>query len=1847
MQKRGLAPFGLLLALTLLSQCSSQPGQGLLDRMRSYTLPQAQRVSALPGKYISFKSPLKFEFAQDVPGIKPGREEARALVSLKPAAKGKLVWVSRTQLEFRPAQPLEKFRAYEGVLHLETLFSRRDLEPMAFSFETIGNEVVTLDGEFKPAASGVKYVYHYHGRVELADEVAQAELKNALALTQAGKPVAVTIQGPELGKRFEFTSQDIGKSEQPKRFSLVLKKAKLDLPADLEKDVVLEKREVFKVEKTETLGVDDTKGVRLVFTDELDKQQQKEGFVTVKPNLAVKLKAAGNKLYVTGDFEMGKTYEITVAAGLKSIWNDALKAPAHAKLYLEDMKPQIRFAGPGVFLPSANQEKITFQSVNVKKVRLQIIKVFGNNLGQFLQTQKLTSTNESWDSGELQRVGVTVKEQELVIGNQKNQWLTHEIDLKEIFKLERKGLFQVTLSFARDDSLYQSGDDQEGGEDRGRSGYYDYSDDYYTNPEKAGYYYQNGTIRLPVILSDIGLTVKRADQSYFVFANDLKGTSPVSGVVVQLKTYQNQVVAEKTTNLSGAAEFHGVTQDVFYVEALANNQRSVVKLSEMAWNLSGFDIGGLEVKPGGLRAYLFTDRGVYRPGDPIRLSLIARNQDGGFPNNHPVTVKWINPRGQLVSDRVLREGKDGFYTCELKTQENDPTGEWTAEVGVGDSTFRKAIKVETVVPNRLKVEIATPRERIAAADKRLALRIEAKYLFGAPASELRAELSGSLEGRTLSFDAYPGFTFAHEAIAYKALRADIAATELDAAGELEANWDLPELEAAPSGLSAQITARVFEKGGRYTQTIKTVAVDPYPRYVGLERASLEYGYFRVPNDFSARVALVTPQGQPLSGSTLRYRLYKNRHWWWWEYRDQENHKLKFKTDSATELVASGSLISRKLPAPLQVKIEEEGQYLLEVQDGDQGHSAGYFFYASHWGGAPKSRQEAAGVILKADKESHVVGETATVTFPAPGEGRVLCTLERGNQVLKYWWVNLEKSRKTCAITVPVTAEMVPNAYLTVSILQPHRQTKNDLPLRLYGVLPLRVENAGTRKALEIRMKSELKPGQEFEVTVQSKDRKPYQAVIAVVDCGLLDLTQFQTPDPWAYFYQKLRLGVSTYDLYSQVIGANRDDVFRLFSIGGGESIAGQMNPVEAKRFKPVALFQGPVASDAGGQIKAKFTMPSYLGAVRVMVVAADKMAFGSAETTVPVRKELMVQPTLPRVLGPGEEFYLPVDVITMKPGVGAVDLRVTAIGPVEVDGPAQKTLAMDQPATKLAVFKMKTAAAVGKATIKVEGRSRRYASLAATEIAVRPSAPRISTTSEQAVEKGKTLALTIPGDGVLGSNQAEISVRRLPRLNLDHRLRWLIHYPYGCIEQTTSAVFPQLHLKAFLKNARDDKAIDRNINAGISRLKGFVTPSGGFAYWPGGTEASSWGTNYAGHFLLEAKKLGYSVPDDMLARWQRFQHSMALRAEDSVLERVYRVYLLALAGDADMAAMNLLKENHLKTMNNPERWMFAAAYKLAGYDSVSREILQQAGVEVRDYHETGGTFGSTMRDQAIILESMILFNRMDNAKKMFEILGGNLSAESWYATQTVAYSLLAMGKYLQKLEMDYSGKKPRLAGWIELPGGKKIAFDTQDLVFRRKVDQGFGQEATVHLGPATSVSMAYVVLDWSGVPLESTLDAEEKNLRLNVAWCDDDGNELDPDGCRQGTSFWGKITVSRTDRWDPVENVALVQVLPSGWEIENTRLTGITLPEWVQSLETSKEDYLDIRDDRIMWFFNLNSPEEENRDYTFVFKVNAITAGTFQLPATLVEAMYDNEFRATTTGQKVTVTPGFKTAQGE
>jgi uncharacterized protein YfaS (alpha-2-macroglobulin family) len=541
---------------------------------------------------------------------------------------------------------------------------------------------------------------------------------------------------------------------------------------------------------------------------------------------------------------------------------------------------------------------------------------------------------------------------------------------------------------------------------------------------------------------------------------------------------------------------------------------------------------------------------------------------------------------------------------------------------------------------------------------------------------------------------------------------------------------------------------------------------------------------------------------------------------------------------------------------------------------------------------------------------------------------------------------------------------------------------------------------------------------------------------------------------------------------------------------------------------------------------------------------------------------------------------------------------------------------------------------IGIGKIRINAVSGEHKAEYVREIEVRPSSPRLYSSKEYTAKPGERMKIHVEKVGIKGANHAQLIISRMPKLELKNRLDFLIRYPYGCIEQTTSSVFPQLYLNTFLvAYYGQDYRIDRNIDAGIKRLSKFITSSGGLAYWPGGTTPSGWGNNYAGHFLTIAKKIGYYVPQDLYNGWQRYQTSMARRNSGSVMEQVYRVYLLSLSGSPQFSAMNLLKENHLSKMRNVEKWLLATAYKLAQSEQIAESIIKSAGLEVKEYREFGGSYGSTIRDRAIILSCLVHFDKHDMAKPVFREMCETLSSKDWYPTQTAAYALLAMGQYLKKYVLKSDGSFPTIKANIELPD-KTVTISTDKFFSSKNLDKYIGKDIYVTLNKNGGLKEAYITLNKNGIKLIAEIPAESQHLEVKTEFFNEDGNDIDVTSLIQGTSFWGKITINRSENISStIDEIAVTQIFPSGWEIENLRLSGDSAPEWITRYKINEEDYLDIRDDRINWFFDLY----RNNTYEFVFKAICITSGEFILPPTQVQAMYDKSYFARTAGRKVRV----------
>jgi len=1820
------------LLLTCSGKSKTSDSTGLAER-------PADLITRISGGILSSRDPVLVRFSMPVVSQdRVGGVQSPDPFDFSPAIQGTARWQDPATLVFQPAQPLPLRKVFTGKIDLGVVKPEwKDRKPVTLSFSVGGREIDQITADFMPVERRDPRFVKFRGAIAFTESVSLEDVRSAVALSSAGRDVSLEWQKSGENKGFTFFSKDLERPDSRRVYVLTVKGDTLGLSADYRRDLALNPVGRFSLE--DVVQKDQGKGVglELKFSDPVDSAAELAGLIRMresakeaKPPVSLAFQVAGKSVFVSGNLVYGQRYVLEVS-GIRSLWGTRLDKAVRSELWFADQKPMIAFESDGVFMTSILDRKLYFRTINLSHVKVEIKKVFESNLGQFLQSEDLASRkgrNDSFNNYQIERVGVSVASKLLEIGKVKNRWLTHQLDLANLIPSGEKGVFLVELSFARKHMLYSG--------PKPKRQYY-YGREYYSNPHSQGYLYRHGRVFKALIQSDIGLVHKAGSRGHLVWALDLRTARPLKGVHVKLCSYQHQVLAEGFTDGEGELFLGDVTGKPFYVEGEKDRQRSVLSLKEMQWNLSSFATGGEKPDSQGVRAFVFTDRGVYRPGDTVHLAVIARNSDRSFPENHPVTLTVSNPRQQPVYRLTNKEGKDGFYRFDIHTRPEDITGNWRAQIKAGDRSFYHTIRIETVVPFRLKVNYTGLPGRIAAGSDQLRFNVSAQYLFGSPAGNMPLEVTARIDKRALRFPAFSRMVFENQTIRFRPLEKTISEDKLDATGNATVAWKLPNLAGAPGGLGLKLTASVQEKGGRASRRSVSIPFDPFPRYVGIELPG-NARFTRVNAPLGFQVILVDPQGRPVSGRTLKYRVLRNSRYWWWEYDSREEFRTRFKQDSHTQEILAGDLTSATNTVGLKFTPDTQGEYFLEISDASPGgHVAGLFFSSYHWGNAPAELENAGVLEIQASAKEFAPGDVAKMAVNTPVSGRLLVAVEKGDQVLRRFSMPTDSGGVT-KFSVPVTTGMLPNAYVSVALIQPLEQAENDRPLRMYGVVPIEVVDSETRQELALEVAEELPSGKEFTVVVRTKNSEPTQLIMAVVDEGLLSLTDFPTPDPWKFFFAKEGLGVKTYDLYSHVLGTRKGDVFRLFSIGGGLAEAyreSQLQPQEKKRFPPVALFAGPIMTDDKGTARFSFKMPNYIGAVRVMAVGAKGDCYGSVERTVPVRTPLMVMPTMPRLLGPEDQFTVPVTVFALKKEIRKVKVKLEVSGPVEILPPSERKLNFTKTGEQDTYFRVRVHGATGMAKVRVSAKSGKHQADHTASIKVRPYSPRISRAFSRETKPGESIRVKIPGDGISGTNTATISLSSRPRLQLQHRLGWLMHYPYGCIEQTVSSVFGQLMLLDFIEaDGRDRREIDDAINHAIERLKKFLLPSGGLSFWPGSRQLSVWGTNYAGHFLLEAKQLGFHVPAELLSAWRGFQEKRALTTTDNLMVRLYRVYGLTLANNPPWSALNLLYENSLKDMTDVEKWMLASCYYQAGKPQIAKSILSNTGTRVVQYAIPGETFGSWLRDKAVILEQATRMQRWTVADKLYDELVEELSGETWHSTQTLGYALLAVGKYARARGEKLTGQLPLLTGTVRFPDGSEKAFSARKQKISFPVQSGFGGMADVSFTPETESSRCFVSVEWSGVPLKPVSRAESSNLNLQVRWLDRSGAPVDPSQLAQGTSFWGHFRIKST--WETqrrISNLALVQVLPSGWEIDNLRLSGDQLPPWMAKFRVNRENYLDIRDDRIMWFFNLD------RDHIdFVVRVTAVVPGKFILPPTLAEGMYDHRFRAVNPGGEVTVT---------
>ncbi|WP_276091513.1 MG2 domain-containing protein [Pedobacter sp. JY14-1] len=1819
-------------------------------RQREDQQKYSKYIEAFTSGTVSKKSFIRVQLAGQVKTVNDiGVADQRDLFHFSPSVKGKTFWVDAHTVEFRPDAQLEPGEAYEVSFDLGKVTETEEgLEAFDFDFRVIRPGLsLSHHGLVSQNNTSMDYM-KLSGEISTSDEESPEAIEKTLKL-DFPQDLKLRWQHSPATHISVFTIDSIRKGNKAAQLKLNWSGDAIGADAKGEKELEVPALGVFKVLDIRAVQEQDDHAL-VQFSEPVGLTQDLSGLLSLGGITDLRFTTEGSQVKIYAPVKLEGNYTLTVNAGVENMNGRKMASGKTAGITFENKLPSVTISGSGTILPNSGRLVLPFEAVNLKAVDVTVIRIYENNVRQFFQV------NGYKDGYELRRVARPVVQKTIRLDEDKALDLHRKnrftLDLDKLLKSEPGAIYRVTIGFRRAYHMFHCGGDASGAVETGEEnhgygeqidedddfwnrygGYYpdDYRWEDRDDPCTPSYYTSDKWASRNLMASNLGLVAKRGnDNSMLVVTTDLLTAKPLGGVTVELQDYQGQVLETVRTDADGLVTFE-LKRKPFLLIARNGDDRGYLKLDDgNSLPLSRFDVAG-DVVQNGLKGFIYGERGVWRPGDSLYLSFILEDKLKQLPGNYPVTFELYNPQGQLIRRSINGKPLNGFYAFRTATERTSPTGNWLAKVKAGGAVFSKTIKIETVMPNRLKINFDVGSAGYLGTGGAGYATLSAAWLFGAPGKNLRAKVDVNLNPMKTTFKGFSDYVFDNPTVSFHAQLRTIFEGSLNDEGKAKVNTSLDGNQSAPGMLKANFTTKVFEAGGNFSIDNFSIPYHVYHDYYGIRTPEGEKlsGMLVTGKNHQVDIVNVDRNGRLLDGNKeIAIELYKVQWRWWWE-QDDEYTFANFTQNSYNKLVKKEllRLVGGRGKWTLRIDEPEWGRYLVLVRDLNGGHVTGKAVYVDWPGWAQREQAnnptEASMLSFTSNKPKYHVGEEVVLTIPSGKDGRALISVENGSRVLKTFWTGTQAGQTQ--FRFKAEKEMAPNVFVNVTLLQPHAQTVNDLPIRMYGAIPLLVEDAQTVLKPVINMADKLRPETENTVTVSEQSGRAMTYTLAMVDEGLLDLTRFKTPDPHSVFYAKEGLGVKTWDLFDYVLGAWGGNLERILSIGGDGSVNRNLNPAKANRFVPVVKYMGPFTLGKGERKTHRFKLPQYIGAVRVMVVAGQDGAYGATEKSVQVKKPLMLLATLPRVIGPGETFTLPATVFATEPNLKQVSLQLQAQG-LEVTGGAGRQLRFGQPGEQQAYFELRAPERTGVAKIRLMAQSGAEKAVYDVELDIRNPNPYITNVMSSVIRPGDSWSTAYAPIGMAGSNSATLEVSAIPPVDLKKRLGYLLRYPHGCVEQTTSSVFPQLFLGSLTALTEQQKAeTERNIKAGINRLRGFQTPDGGLSYWPGEGAADEWGSNYAGHFLIEAQRAGYSLPVGMaeeLLRYLKAKASSWVPNSNNFyggdLSQAYRLYVLALTKRPDMAAMNRLRA--FEYLSVAARWRLAAAYQLAGQSSAAAGLVNGLPVEVKAYHQLGGTYGSDFRDQAMMLETMTMMKRTAAAAQLLQTVASRLGRDEWYSTQETAYALLAVAKFCGQTRNGPALKYEFLAD------GKKGKVNTSQYI--QSMALGFNGGISLR---NTSERVLFARLIVQGQPSAGQNDFLPANtglLEMSIVYKLLNGKPVDPVRLKQGTDFYAEVTVKNPGRAGSYEQMALTQIFPSGWEIINTRLN-----DNESILAASPYTYRDIRDDRVFTYFNLREHE------TVVYKVllNAAYLGRYYLSAVQCEAMYNNNISATEGGKWVQV----------
>lgn len=1510
--------------------------------------------------------------------------------------------------------------------------------------------------------------------------------------------------------------------------------------------------------------------------------------ITGKGDFAVS--AEERQLCVDG-LRHGERYGFVIRQGVPSALPDEkLLKSADYEVYVRDRAPSVRFTGKNYVLPRTGQQGVPVVSVNADKLDLEVMRIGDRNLINSVHSEDFLSQLGSYSAGQIAAdKGAKVWSGQMDVKSELNKDVTTAFPVLEAIGQLQPGVY---VMFAR-----PSGTKAASSSD----GDYDY----------------DGSTRATqwFVVSDLGLTSFSGPDGVHVLVRSLADASPVANAELRLVARNNEVLATVRSDRNGYARFdaalgkgQGGNAPGLVTATLAEDY-GFLDLKQTAFDLSDRGVKG-RVAPVGLDAFLYTERGVYRSGETVYLTSLLRDAKGAAVTGLPLTLVVKRPDGVEYRRRQVEDQGAGGRAHSIPLISGAQTGTWRVQAysdpkgaAIGEVSFL----VEDYVPERLELTLA-PKKQVLQAGEPAEIDVTARYLYGAPGSDL--DVTGSMTVRAASQSAIPGFAGYEVGLTDEAFEPQQSEFEdtakTDANGKVTAVNPVAEPEANRP-LEVELTVRVGEPGGRAIARSVTLPIVPKGAAIGVRKAFKD-GELGNGQTANFDVIMANGDGRRIGRQGVKWTLSKVTRNYQWFYQDG---RWNYEGVKSTRRVSDGEIaVAENAPARIAAPVEW-GNYRLDVSaDGADATETSVSFSVGYETDKTADTPDVLDVAL--DKAAYADGESMQVRLTARFTGKATLAV-LGDAVNEIRTVDVSPSGTT--INLPAKAGWGASAYLVALAHRPMDTAAQRMPGRAIGLAWFSVGKAERNLAIDLGAPNLVRPLSTLSLPVKVSGAKPGEeafVTVAAVDIGILNLTRFESPDPSRYFFGQRQLGHELRDLYGYLIDGMQGV---RGAIRSGGDAAPQLNG-EAPTQEPLARYSGVVKLGPDGTAKVDFEMPAFNGSVRVMAVAWSAGRTGQASADVFVRDQLVAQATLPRFLALGDQsrFHLQIDNVEGPAGSYLVDLDVR--GPVVVAADATRRNMTLAAGAKSSLTIPVTAAGLGRASfdVKVTGPNG-IGTVQNLAVRVQPSTQTIARRIVRPIPGGGSLTVSsdLMADLVPDSGAVSVSVSPVAALDVSAILKALDRYPYGCTEQTISRALPLLVVNrlASMEQLALDGNADERVTAAIERVLARQGGNGSFGLWSIGGE-DLWLDAFVTDFLTRARERQFAVPQIAFnLALDRLRNQVVNTSEINKEEAAgiaYALYVLARNGRPVMGDLRYLADNKLADFASPlARGQIGAALALLGDRTRGAAAFASALGRLQQTSDDGlsrADYGSRLRDGAALL-ALIAESNGDRAEmsRAADVVQNARQTARYTSTQEnmwMAMAAAAMAKEAEGMALTVDGAERKGAFYRTVPAA---ALEGKPLVIGN---------------PGTASANA--VLTVSGIPTTPE-PALNQGFALERTLFTMKGERVDPSRLRQNERY--VVALKVTEPAARYGRLLLVDPVPAGLEIENANLTEGASVEGLNWLKQEVSPvHTEARDDRYVAAFERSGSSNQPLTYTVAYIARAVSPGRYVQPAAVIEDMY-------------------------